>query len=107
MQSNDLVKELCQMDQIKRIGPITLNRLLERFKGDPWKVLSASAQDLVSVKGVGNQIVETLLNNNASEWLKKEKENLFKMGGHFLGREQFPEFFRFIEDNKEIQYKLK
>ena len=75
-----------------------LNRLLERFNGDPWKVLSASAQDLASVKGVGNQLVETLQNNNAPEWLKKEKENLLKMGGHFLGREQFPEFLNELPD---------
>ena len=86
------------LNSVNGIGPITLNRLLERFKGDPWKVLTASAQDLASVKGVGNQLVETLQNNNASEWLKKEKENLFKMGGHFLGREQFPEFLNELPD---------
>ena len=86
------------LNSVNGIGPITLNRLLERFNGDPWKVLSASAQDLASVKGVGNQLVETLQNNNASEWLKKEKENLFKMGGYFLEREQFPEFLNELPD---------
>jgi len=80
------------LNSVNGIGPITLNRLLERFQGDAWKVLTASAQDLAGVKGVGNQLVETLQNNNASEWLKKEKENLFNMVGHFLRREQFPEF---------------
>ena len=86
------------LNSVNGIGPITLNRLLERFNGDPWKVLSATTQDLASVKGVGNQLVETLQNNNASEWLKKEKENLFKMGGHFLRREQFPEFLNELPD---------
>ena len=86
------------LNSVNGIGPITLNRLLERFNGDPWKVLSASAQDLASVKGVGNQLVETLQDNNASEWLKKEKEKLFKMGGHFLRREQFPEFLNELPD---------
>ena len=74
MQSNDLVKDVMldgshqkyhadgfmYLNSVNGIGPITLNRLLERFNGDPWKVLSASAQDLASVKGVGNQLVETL-----------------------------------------------
>jgi DNA processing protein len=86
------------LNSVNGIGPITLNRLLERFNGDPWKVISATAQDLASVKGVGNQLVETLQGNNASEWLKKEKEKLFKMGGHFLGREKFPEFLNELPD---------
>ncbi|MGA1115528.1 MAG: DNA-processing protein DprA [Opitutales bacterium] len=86
------------LNSVNGIGPITLNRLLERFQSDPWKVLSASAKDLATVRGVGDQLIQTLQANNATEWLKKEKEKLSKMGGHFWGREHFPSFLNELPD---------
>lgn len=86
------------LNSVNGIGPITLNRLLERFQSDPWKVLSASAKDLATVRGVGDQLIQTLQANNAAEWLKKEKEKLSKMGGHFWGREHFPSFLNELPD---------
>ena len=41
------------LNAIPNIGPITTNRLLQKFDGDPIRIFSASAHELESVNGVG------------------------------------------------------
>ena len=48
------------LNAIPNIGPITTNRLLQRFDGDPLRILAASARELESVAGVGPVISKTV-----------------------------------------------
>lgn len=88
------------LNALPHIGPITLNRLLERFGGDPVAVLGASPTELSAVKGVGRVIVKTL-----GEWprhfkLEREEEQLARAGVSFVTREdaEYPELLREIHD---------
>lgn len=43
------------------IGPVSLNRLLDRFSGDPIAVLDAGKNDLLGIAGVRSPAVNSLL----------------------------------------------
>ena len=42
---------LLLLNGVKGLGPITLRRLLERFRGDPLSLLKASKRDLLQRRG--------------------------------------------------------
>ncbi len=88
------------LNALPHIGPITLNRLLEEFDGDPAAVLDAPASRLRSVQGVGEVIARVL-----GEWrkhfnLEKEEEMLARTGVRFVTcqDEDFPAILREIHD---------
>lgn len=66
------------LNAVPGVGPVTLNRLLESFGGDPCAVLKADARRLESVRGVGETLSESL--RRAGDFLDIEKEDRALMG---------------------------
>lgn len=75
-----------------------LNRLIERFGRDPWQILSAKPKELTEVRGVGNQVVQSMQKLVSSGWLEKEKQKLVKMAGKFIHSNELPDFLSQVAD---------
>ena len=88
------------MNDLPNIGPITLNRLLEEFGGDPRDILTADKRRLQSVRGVGPETSAALLNWRTHFDLAKEEERLAKAGATFITTrdEGYPKLLKEIHD---------
>jgi DNA processing protein len=88
------------LNALPGIGPITLNRLLAEFGGDPRAILSAPAQRVQAVEGVKPGAA-----NSVVEWRKhfdpaKEEDRMKRSGADFLipGDPAYPRSLREIHD---------
>ena len=88
------------MNDLPNIGPITLNRLLEEFGGDPCGILSSDKRRLESVRGVGPETSAALLGWRTHFDLAKEEERLAKAGAAFITPrdEGYPRMLKEIND---------
>ncbi|HKB57602.1 MAG TPA: DNA-processing protein DprA [Lacunisphaera sp.] len=88
------------MNDLPNIGPITLNRLLEEFGGDPRDILTADKRRLQSVRGVGPETSAALLNWRTHFDLAREEERLAKAGATFITTrdEGYPKLLKEIHD---------
>jgi DNA processing protein len=88
------------MNDLPNIGPITLNRLLEEFGGDPREILVANKRRLESVRGVGPETSAALLAWRTHFDLAKEEERLAKAGAAFITPrdEGYPRMLKEIND---------
>lgn len=88
------------LNAIPNIGPITTNRLLQKFDGDPLRIFTASARELESVSGVGPVISRTVREWRTHFDLEKEQRTLAQTGVDFIpvtdGR--YPGILREIHD---------
>ncbi|MGA3008338.1 MAG: DNA-processing protein DprA [Opitutaceae bacterium] len=72
------------LNALPNIGPITTNRLLAEFGGDPRAIFSKESRRLGSVKGVGPVICATLTRWPEHFDLAKEEERMAKAGVEFI-----------------------
>ncbi|HEY8994830.1 MAG TPA: DNA-processing protein DprA [Lacunisphaera sp.] len=88
------------LNDLPNIGPITLNRLLAEFGGDPREILSANKRRLESVRGVGPETSAALMAWRAHFDLPREEERLAKAGAVFITTqdEGYPKMLREIHD---------
>lgn len=88
------------MNDLPNIGPITLNRLLEEFGGDPRDILNADKRRLQSVRGVGPETSAALLNWRTHFDLAREEERLAKASATFITTrdEAYPKLLKEIHD---------
>lgn len=88
------------MNDLPNIGPITLNRLLTEFGGDPREILSADKRRLESVRGVGPETSAALLNWRTHFDVVREEERLAKAGAVFITTrdEGYPRMLKEIND---------
>jgi DNA processing protein len=88
------------LNDLPNIGPITLNRLLEEFDGDPREILAANRRRLESVRGVGPETSEALVNWRTHFDLAREEERLAKAGATFITTrdEGYPKLLKEIHD---------
>jgi DNA processing protein len=88
------------LNDLPNIGPITLNRLLEEFGGDPCEILVANKRRLESVRGVGPETSGALLNWRTHFDLAKEEERLARAGATFITTrdEGYPKLLKEIHD---------
>jgi DNA processing protein len=91
---------LLVLNALPNIGPVTLHRLLEKYSGDPRRVLGASRSELEQVQGVGPAISGTV-----SAWaehfnLAREEDRMRRAGVSFLVRDDvaYPSLLREIHD---------
>lgn len=96
------------LNGLPAIGPISLNRLLAHFDGDPRVALGASRRDLQSVEGISKKAVDVL-----AEWgqhfdLEKEESGARQRGVDFVSCEDpdYPELLREIPDPPIGLYRL-
>ena len=88
------------MNDLPNIGPITLNRLLEEFGGDPREILVAAKRRLESVRGVGPETSAALLNWRTHFDLAREEDRLVKASAAFITTrdEGYPKMLKEIND---------
>jgi DNA processing protein len=88
------------LNALPNIGPITLNRLLERLGGDPRSVLAADKRTLESVKGVGAVISESVVTWREQFDLAREEERMGKSGADFITTRDaaYPRLLKEIHD---------
>jgi DNA processing protein len=88
------------LNALPNIGPITTNRLLENFDGDPRAIFSPGARRLESVKGVGPVIRATLAGWREHCDLEKEEKKLAQAGVEFITTRDagYPKMLKEIHD---------
>jgi DNA processing protein len=88
------------LNDLPNIGPITLNRLLAEFGGDPCAILSADKRRLESVRGVGPETSAAVMNWRRHFDLAREEERLAKAGAVFITArdEGYPKMLKEIHD---------
>lgn len=88
------------LNDLPNIGPITLNRLLAEFGGDPCAILGSDKRRLESVRGVGPETSAALLNWRTHFDLAREEERLAQAGAVFITTrdEGYPKMLKEIHD---------
>jgi len=88
------------LNDLPNIGPISLNRLLAEFGGDPVRILSADRRRLEAVRGVGPETSAAVLNWEQHFNLAREEEKLAQAGATFLTTrdEGYPKLLKEIHD---------
>ncbi len=104
MSEGDTISETArrhlQLHMTEGVGPITLNRLIERF-GDAESVLGASVAELCEVDRVGRQTAESIRRAGESEDAVKREVELAREGSvRILCREdaEYPQLLRHAPD---------
>lgn len=88
------------LNDLPNIGPITLNRLLAEFGGDPVAILRADRKSLERVRGVGPETSAALVGWTAHFDLAREEERLAKAGAIFITARDagYPRLLKEIHD---------
>jgi len=88
------------LNDLPNIGPITLNRLMAEFGGDPCAILASDKRRLESVRGVGPETSASLLNWREHFDLPREEARLAQAGAVFITTrdEGYPKMLREIHD---------
>jgi DNA processing protein len=88
------------LNDLPNIGPITLNRLLEEFGGDPLGIFRADRHRLESVRGVGPETSAALLGWQQHFDVAREELRLAQAGAVFITTrdEGYPKMLREIHD---------
>jgi DNA processing protein len=88
------------LNGLQSVGPVSLQRLLEVFEGDPVRVLQASRLELQEVRGLRSLAVDSLLNWERGFDLARARDVAGKMGACFVDREseRYPSLLKEISD---------
>jgi DNA processing protein len=88
------------LNDLPNIGPITLNRLLTEFAGDPCAILNSNKRRLESVRGVGPETSAAVLNWRTHFDLPREEERLAQAGAVFITARDdgYPKMLKEIHD---------
>ena len=78
------------LNSLRKVGPVSSNRLIDFFDGDPVKIFQASEKKLLEVKGIGNTIINSIRNKSNFDWIKKERINLKKYSTNFISKANLP-----------------
>ncbi|MBP6507874.1 MAG: DNA-processing protein DprA [Opitutaceae bacterium] len=72
------------LNALPDVGPVTTNRLLAEFAGDPCRILSAGGERLQEVRGVGEVISRSIVSWKEVFDLEKEEARMAASGVGFL-----------------------
>ena len=88
------------LNDLPAIGPVSLNRLLRDFAGDPVAILGASRNELLRTVGIGEKIAQTILDWERHFDLGKETKKAEALGARFISRENtdYPPLLKEIHD---------
>lgn len=88
------------LNDLPNIGPITLNRLLQEIDSDPRAILRADRRRLETVRGVGPETSDALVNWRTHFDLTREEERLARAGAVFItaGDAGYPDLLKQIHD---------
>lgn len=88
------------LNDLPNIGPISLNRLLAEFGGDPVAILRADRRSLERVRGVGPETSAAVVGWTAHFDLAREEERLAQAGATFITARDagYPRLLKEISD---------
>lgn len=88
------------LNALPGLGPISRQRLLEAFAGDPVRLLSAKRTELQDVQGIGPKMAAVLTDWRSHFDLAREQERLARGGVVFVEKsnEAYPPLLREIYD---------
>ena len=100
MSQLDRTNAFIVLNGLPNIGPITLRRLMDAFHGDPVAIFNAPANQLKSIQGVGDAIVEALRDWPQLLDLDKQLIRMEKSGIRFVVTESddYPPLLKEIYD---------
>ncbi|EEF60496.1 helix-hairpin-helix domain-containing protein [Pedosphaera parvula] len=95
----DSREALVALNMIDHVGPVRVRQLLEQFGNAP-AILSASKQQLMRVRGIGEETAECIANWEKSIDLAGELKRITDYGCHVLTQadDEYPELLRQIYD---------
>ncbi|MGO9203938.1 MAG: DNA-processing protein DprA [Limisphaerales bacterium] len=96
---------LVALNLIEGIGPVRVRALLEHF-GEASAVLGASRQQLLQVRGIGQEIAETMANWEKTINLDAELKRIADFGCRVVAQqdEEYPALLRQIYDPPPVLY---
>ncbi|EDY85190.1 DNA protecting protein DprA, putative [Verrucomicrobiia bacterium DG1235] len=96
------------LNGLPAIGPVSLNRLLSAFSGDPCRALAASRAELGSIKGLSSKAVDVLLDWERHFNLEREMGQAEQRGVDFVSCEdaEYPPLLKEISDPPIGLYRL-
>ncbi|MDQ8183084.1 DNA-processing protein DprA [Pelagicoccus sp. SDUM812005] len=96
------------LNGLPAIGPVSLNRLLAAFAGDPCRALNASRPELESIKGLQRKAVDVLLDWSRHFNLGREMAQAEQRGVDFVSceDEDYPPLLKEISDPPIGLYRL-
>ena len=101
----DSREALVALNMIEHVGPVRVRQLLEHF-GEAPAILSASKQQLLHVRGIGEETAESISNWEKSVDLAGELKRIADFGCHVLTQadENYPPSLREIYDPPIVLY---
>ena len=101
----DSREALVALNMIEHVGPIRVRQLLEHF-GEPAKILSASRQQLLHVRGIGEETAESIVTWEKSVDLGAELKRITDFGCEVVIQSDahYPELLREIYDPPIVLY---
>jgi len=96
------------LNGLPAIGPVSLNRLLAAFGGDPCRALSATRPELESIQGLQRKAVDVLLDWSKHFNLEREMAQAEQRGVDFVSCEDeaYPALLKEIPDPPIGLYRL-
>src|SRR4051812_28252517 len=93
------------LNMIEHVGPIRVRQLLEHF-GEPAAILSASRQQLLQVRSIGEETASSIANWEKSVDLSAELKRIADFGCHIVVQTdpEYPESLRQIYDPPVVLY---
>ena len=101
----DAREALVALNLIEGVGPVRVRQLLEHF-GDAPAILRASRQQLLQVRGIGDDTAEAIANWEKTADLGAELKRIAEFGCHVVTQEdaEYPEMLRQIYDPPIVLY---
>jgi DNA processing protein len=96
---------LVALNMVEHVGPVRVRQLLEYFEDAP-AILSAGKQDLLRVRGIGEDTAESIVNWEKSVRLEEELKRVADFGCRIVipGDSEYPELLRQIYDPPVVLY---
>ncbi|MDB6027685.1 MAG: hypothetical protein JWM68_3908 [Verrucomicrobiales bacterium] len=96
---------LIALNMVEHVGPIRVRQLLEQF-GEAPAILKASKSQLLQVRGIGEEVAESIRTWEKQVDLKAELERIQQFGCHVIiqSDESYPELLKEIYDPPFVLY---
>lgn len=101
----DSREALVALNMIEHVGPVRVRQLLEHF-GEAPKILSASKSQLLQVRGIGEDVADSISNWEKTVDLAGELKRIQEYGCHILTQdhENYPDLLKQIYDPPIVLY---
>jgi DNA processing protein len=96
---------LVALNMVEHVGPIRVRQLIEFF-GDAPSILKASKSQLLSVRGIGQEVADSIAGWEKQVNLAEELKRIEQFGCHVLiqSDENYPELLKQIYDPPVVLY---